>query len=257
MASAVFQPFESPLVGATLVRRYKRFLADIRLDTGEEIIAHCPNSGSMLGLDAAGTACLVRHVPDPKRKLKWTWELVRAGNTWVGINTMRPNRVVEWALAEGHVDGITPGLSARREVRYGREGRSRVDLVLDHGDGLHYIEVKNTTLASHDIGKRPGTALFPDAVTARGAKHMDDLVHAVEQGHRASVVFFVNRADCHSFDVARDIDPTYARALDAAVDTGVHVVPLAAEVTPQGWRIRGQLPSPWQATPGTKPLARA
>lgn len=240
-----FQPFESPLVAGRLVRRYKRFLADIRLDSGETILAHCPNSGSMLGLAEPGNPCMVRHVPDPKRKLAWTWELVNPGTTWVGINTMRPNRVVEWAIREGLIPGLDGASSVRREVPYGREGRSRVDLVVDRGAATHFVEVKNTTLASHDTGGPPGVALFPDAVTARGAKHMDDLAHAVEQGHEAAVVFLVNRADCQSFDVAASIDPAYARALETAAASGVRVIPLGVAVTEQGWTIRGILPSTW------------
>ncbi len=241
---ARFQPFESTLKAGTLVRRYKRFLADIQLDSGEEVVAHCPNSGSMLGLAEPGFRCQVRHVPDPKRKLKWTWELVSPGDTWVGINTARPNQIVEWAALQGLVPGLDATAGLQREVRYGPEGRSRVDLVLGR-DNLHFVEVKNTTLASHDVGAAEGTALFPDAVTARGAKHMDDLVHAVQQGHQASVVFLVNRADCDTFDVARDIDPTYAAALERAAEAGVGVIPLGMAASPDGWTVRGVLPSPW------------
>lgn len=232
-----FDPFESPLHQGTLVRRYKRFLADITLDDGTAITAHCPNSGSMLGMREPGSPVYVRHVPDPKRRLQWTWELVcpDGGRTWVGCNTHRPNQVVEWAIREGLVPGLSAAHGLRREVPYGH--RSRIDLLLGDGErGLTYVEVKNTTLA------RQGVALFPDAVTQRGAKHMDGLVAMRAEGHDAAVVFLVNRADCDRFGVARDIDPVYAEAFDRAAAAGVRVVPLGVAVGPDGWTVRGVLP---------------
>ncbi|MGB0653134.1 MAG: DNA/RNA nuclease SfsA [Thermoplasmatota archaeon] len=239
MSDHRFNPFEAPLQPASLLRRYKRFLADLELEDGTQILAHCPNSGSMLGMKEPGSPCYVRPVDDPKRKLKWTWELVSPdqGATWVGMNTQRPNQVVEWAIQEGLIPGLSAEAGLRREVKYGREGRSRIDLLLGNKEaGLTYVEVKNTTLAED------GLARFPDAVTARGAKHMDELVHVVEEGHRAAVVFFVNRADCDRFDVARDIDSAYGEAFDRAVAAGVQIVPLGMKVGPQGWRVRERLP---------------
>lgn len=324
---AWFDPFESPLLEGRLVRRYKRFLADIELEGGRAVTAHCPNSGSMLGLRGPGSPVMVRHVPDPKRKLRWTWELVSpdAGRTWVGINTMRPNQVVEHLVAAGAVPGLDPSAGLRREVRYGVG--SRIDLLLGdptEGPGrATYVEVKNTTLAYRtpiaDIGgpdvpegdrgegdaasgragamadasvggrseetpaancrktsaakgggappsrvatgPGPHTAVFPDAVTTRGAKHMRELAAMVAEGHDAAVVFFVNRADCDRFDVADDIDPAYGAALRNAVEAGVRVVPLGMEVTRAGWRLRGVLPAtrPWlaKAVAGTVPSAGA
>lgn len=245
-----FDPFEAPLRAGRLVRRYKRFLADIVLDDGRQVTAHCPNSGSMLGLKAPASPCRVRPVDDPKRKLKWTWELVSPddGGTWVGINTQRPNDAVEWAVREGLVPGLAADAGLRREVRYGTN--SRIDLLLgSEGAGRTYVEVKNTTLAAHDPGvaaaepgRPPGTALFPDAVTARGAKHMDELAAMRADGHDAAVVFFVNRADCDRFAVARALDPAYGEAFDRARDAGVRMVPLGMDVGPDGWRVRGVLP---------------
>ncbi len=229
-------PFDHPLHAGTLVKRYKRFLADIRLDDGTDVTAHCPNSGSMLGMKETGSKVMLRHVPDPKRKLKWTWELVQPpGESWVGCNTMRPNPVVEALIAAGKVPGLSAQHGMRREVKYGTN--SRIDLLLgDDETGLTYVEIKNTTLA------RDGVALFPDAVTARGAKHMDELATVRRAGHDAVVVFFVNRSDCDRFDVARDIDPAYGDAFDRAMDAGVRALPLGMDVSPEGWTVRGELP---------------
>lgn len=232
-----FHPFESELVSGTLVKRYKRFLADITLTDGTEVTAHCPNSGSMLGMREPGSEVMVRHVDDPKRKLQWTWELVKPvdADCWVGCNTHRPNQVVEWAIASGQVSGLSADQGLRREVKYGTN--SRIDLLLGNEEhGLTYVEVKNTTLADGEL------ALFPDAVTARGAKHMDELAAMVNEGHRAVVVFLVNRADTHRFDVARHIDPAYGDAFDRALDAGVEALPLGMDVDPHGWTVRGILP---------------
>ncbi len=221
-----------------LIKRYKRFLADIELADGTQITAHCPNSGSMLGMKEPGSDVMVLHVPDPKRKLKWTWEMIDVAGAWVGMNTMRPNQIVEWAIREGCVPGLDPAQGLRREVRYG--SNSRIDLLL----GDHHVEVKNTTLA-HGPGAEylpPGLAVFPDAVTARGAKHMDELARVADDGKPATVVFCVNRADCDRFSVARDIDPAYGEAFDRAVDAGVRMVPLGVAPSPQGWTVRGVLP---------------
>lgn len=233
-------PFRGALVPATLVRRRKRFLADMLLPDGALATAHCANSGSMLGLAEPGMECLLRHAPGPARVLHWTWELVRPrpGGCWVGVDTSRPNQVVGELLREGQVPGLRKG-PVRREVRYGREG-SRVDFVL--GDpagppsGLTFVEVKNTTM------ERDGVALFPDAVTDRGAKHMRELAAMARRGHDAAVLFFVNRADCHAFAVARDVDPAYGRAFDRAVRAGVQPIPLGMDVSPEGWAVRGVLP---------------
>lgn len=232
-----FDPFESPLEHGQLVKRYKRFLADITLDDGTDVTVHCPNSGSMRGMREPGSEVLVRHVPDPARKLKWTWELVKPLDTdcWVGCNTQRPNQVVEWAITQGHVPGLSADDGLRREVKYGIN--SRIDLLLgDAESGLTYVEVKNTTLARGDL------ALFPDAVTARGTKHMDELAAMVEAGHRAVVLFFVNRADTDRFNVARDIDPAYGDAFDRALGADVEAIPLGMDVGPNGWTVRGVLP---------------
>lgn len=237
--SDTYCPYPYPLRRGTLVQRYKRFLADIVLDDGTAVTAHCPNSGSMLGMKEPGSAVTVLHVPDPKRKLKWTWEHVRVGSTWVGVNTMRPNALVRWAIESGQVPGLSADAGLRTEVKYGTN--SRVDLLLGVN---HYVEVKNATLAqgpgAMDLPDRQ--VLFPDAVTSRGAKHMAELAAVVRDGGRATTVFVVNRSDVNAFAVARDIDPAYAQAFDDAVEAGVQMMALGFEVSPEGWRLRGQLP---------------
>lgn len=247
--AVVYCPFEAPLQAGTLRRRYKRFLADVTLDGGEAVTAHCPNSGSMLGMNEPGSAVALRHVPDPRRKLQWTWELVRPAGlgTWVGCNTQRPNQVVRWAIEQGLVPGLTAAAGLRPEQKYGRN--SRIDLLLGSEEaGLTYVEVKNTTLAyrhgTTDPAAEPGThtPAFPDAVTARGAKHMDELAAMADAGHDAAVVFLVNRGDCDRFTVARGIDAAYGAAYDRALDAGVRMVPLGVDVGPDGWRVRGVLP---------------
>ncbi len=233
-----FCPFDRPLVAGTLVQRYKRFLADIELADGTLITAHCPNSGSMLGMKEPGSQVRVLHVPDPKRKLKWTWEMIQVADTWVGLNTMRPNHIVEWAIQHGLIPGLSAEAGLRREVKYGTN--SRIDLLL----GDHHVEVKNTTLARGPGAEHlpAGLAVFPDAVTSRGAKHMDELARVVDDGHEATVVFLVNRGDCDRFGVADDIDPTYGAAFERARDAGVNMVPLGVDVSPAGWHVRGVLP---------------
>ncbi len=231
MAEGVFDPFEGPLVDGVLVRRYKRFLADVHLDDGRQVTVHCPNPGSMLGMAEAGMEVAVRHVDDPRRKLAWTWELVRPApdSGWVGVNTMRANAIAEWAIGQGAVPGVEG--TVRREVPV---GASRLDMVV--GEPPAYVEVKNTTLA------RDGLALFPDSVTARGRRHMEELAGIAESGGEAGVLFLVNRGDCDAFAVAEDIDPHYAAALHAARDAGVQAWPLAVHPSPEGWRLGDLLP---------------
>lgn len=224
-------PFGTPLLGGRLVRRYKRFLADIALDDGTPVTAHCPNSGSMTGMAEPGSRVMLSRSDRPTRKLAWTWELVEPpGGPWVGCNTMRPNHVVAWAIEQGLVPGIDSEEPLRREVRYG--SNSRIDLLV----GDHHVEVKNTTLAAGRVAR------FPDAVTARGTKHMDELAHIARSGRPATVVFFVNRADCDRFAVAQEIDPVYAKSFAAARDAGVRMLPLGMDVSPDGWSVRGPLP---------------
>jgi sugar fermentation stimulation protein A len=218
--------FPSPLIRGTLVKRYKRFLADITLETGEEITAHVANSGSMMGLKEAGMEVWLSQSDNPKRKLKYSWELVRDGDGLVGINTMHPNKLVAEAIKDGKIAELTGYSGLRQEVKYGKN--SRIDILLtDEARPDCYVEVKNVTL------RRDGRAEFPDAVTARGTKHLGELSDMVAAGSRAVMVYLIQREDCTVFSVASDIDPAYAAALTDAVKNGVEVICYACRLSPQ------------------------
>ncbi|KZK77558.1 Sugar fermentation stimulation protein A [Pseudovibrio sp. Ad46] len=210
--------FDVPLVTGRLIKRYKRFLADVTLDDGgAEITAHCANSGSMMGLKDPGIKVWLTPNDDPKRKLKYSWEMLEIDGAMVGINTSRPNGLVEEAIEAGRIPELVGYEKLRREVKYGKN--SRIDILLEgEGDKRTYVEVKNVTLAREN-----GVAEFPDAVTARGAKHLDELADMVREGHRSAMVFLIQRDDCDALVLARDIDPKYGEAFDAAIKAGVEV----------------------------------
>ncbi|MFS8182304.1 DNA/RNA nuclease SfsA [Pseudovibrio denitrificans] len=218
--------FDVPLVTGRLIKRYKRFLADVTLDEGgAEITAHCANSGSMMGLKEPGIKVWLTPNDDPKRKLKYSWEMLEIDGAMVGINTSRPNGLVEEAIEAGRIPELTGYDKLRREVKYGKN--SRIDILLEgEGDKRTYVEVKNVTLARED-----GVAEFPDAVTARGAKHLDELADMVREGHRAAMVFLIQRDDCDALVLARDIDRKYGEAFDAAVKAGVEVYAIGCRLT--------------------------
>lgn len=221
--------FATPLIPATLVRRYKRFLADAVLDDGREVTAHCPNPGAMLGLNAPGTRIWLEPNDDPRKKLKFGWRLSDLPDGHMaGIDTGVPNRVVGEALRSKIVPTLEAYEGVRAEVKYG--AASRVDFLLTEA-GLPdaYVEVKNVTL------RRAGDlAEFPDCVTARGAKHLVELSAMVAQGHRAVMVYLVQRTDCARLAMAADLDPAYAAAFDAARGAGVEVVCLSTRITTEG-----------------------
>lgn len=209
--------FPRPLVQGRLLRRYKRFLADVALACGRHVTVHCPNPGSMLGLDAPGSEIWLSPATSPARKLPFGWELIRVDGSLVGINTAHPNRLAEEAIRDGRIGELGCYNGLRREVAYGRN--SRIDLLLEHGDGSRcYVEVKNVHL------KRGEAAEFPDCVTERGAKHLDELVDMVRAGHRAVMLYVVQRGDCRTFKIASDIDPAYAAALERARRAGVEAI---------------------------------
>ena len=226
--------FVSTLIRATLVRRYKRFLADVVLEDGREVVAHCPNPGAMTGLAEPGMRIWLEPNDDTRKKLDFGWRLVELpGGHMAGIDTAVPNRVVAEALREGRVPGLTG--EVRAEVAYGT--RSRVDFLLTGAGRDTYVEVKNCHLRRHG-----DLAEFPDCVTLRGARHMDELARMVGAGHRAVLVFVVQRTDCARVAVAADIDPGYARAFGAARAAGVEVICLATDITTDGVRTTGTLP---------------
>ena len=230
--------FDSPLIPGTLVARYKRFFADVRLDNGAVVTAHCPNTGSMLGCNAPGARVWLSESDNPKRKLGYTWELVEAHpGVLVGIHTGRANRLVEEAIQGGVIGELSRYAQLRREVKFGRES-SRIDLCLS-GPGLPdcYVEVKNVTAAVGD-----GVAIFPDAVSTRGAKHLRELMYMAESGHRAVLLFCVQRADVAEVRPADAIDPDYGATLRQALSAGVEAMAYRSAVTPTGLSIRDRIP---------------
>lgn len=231
--------FRAPLVKGKLLKRYKRFLADVDLD-GEIITAHCANPGSMLGLAEPGSTVWLSKSDNPKRKLPYSWELVEidlgAGPALVGINTGHPNALVADAIASGRIGELAGYDSMRREVRYGTN--SRIDILLEKTpSNCCYVEIKNVHLM-----RSPGLAEFPDSVTARGAKHLRELTGVVAEGHRAVMLYLVQRDDAQELALARDIDPAYGEAFDAAVAAGVEVTAYRCTVARDGIDVDCKIP---------------
>jgi sugar fermentation stimulation protein A len=230
--------FPAPLTEGRLLRRYKRFLADIELADGSVVTAHCANPGAMLGLTAPGAPVLLSASTNPARKLAWSWEMVEAdlpgGPQWVGINTLRPNRLVAEAFHEGRLPPLARATALRPEVRYARA--SRVDFLAQDPDGPVHVEVKNCHMM-----RRPGLAEFPDCVAARSARHMDDLADVVRGGGRAMAIVVVQmRAE--RFDVAGDIDPAFAAAFRRARAAGVETRAYACTLSPEEVTISHEIP---------------
>lgn len=227
---------QGEMVSGTLVKRYKRFLSDHRLSDGSVITASCPNTGAMLGLTTPESATFLVHSPSPTRKYDYRWEMIEDEGSWVGINTGRPNALVEEGITGGIIQELQGYASIRREVKYGTN--SRIDLLLEQeGQPTTYVEVKNCHL------RRDGRlAEFPDSVTTRGAKHLDELSEMVRQGHRAVMVFCVQRSDCDTFTVAGDIDPGYAEAFSRARDAGVEAIAYVCHVSTQEIKLTHSIP---------------
>jgi sugar fermentation stimulation protein A len=217
--------FSSRLIRGTLIQRYKRFLADVRLANGEIVTAHCTNTGSMMGCKEPGSAVYISRSDNMNRKLPYTWELIRVNRTWVGINTMHPNRLVAESIERGIISELSGYDTLRREV-VTRPG-TRLDLCLESTRRACYVEVKNVTLELN------GTAAFPDAVSERGTKHLKELMRLKRKGHRAAVVFVIQREDCKTFRPADEIDPEYGYWLRRAIKAGVEALPYRAKVTPK------------------------
>jgi len=222
------------LYRGVLIKRYKRFLADVQLEDGRTVTAHCPNSGSMKGCALPGSPIWLSLSDNKKRKLAYTWELVEADGCLAGINTALPNLLVREAIENGTVSQLAGYETIRPEVPYGEN--SRIDLLLDGPAGRCFVEVKNVTLAEGD------RALFPDAVTLRGQKHLRELMRVVSEGGRGVIFFTVLRGDARSMSPADLIDPEYGRLLRESCRHGVEALAYQALVTPAEIRLIEQLP---------------
>jgi len=225
--------FQKELVHGTLVKRYKRFLADVILDNGDEITAHCTNSGSMKSCLENGAEVYLSPVNDPKRKTKFTWEMIKINGNWVGINTGNPNKLAFEAISNGEIPGLDNYTTVRREVKF---NDSRFDVFAENESEKCFVEVKNVTLKEGEY------ALFPDAVTTRGQKDLKTLVEVKKQGMRAVMLYIVQRSDVEIFAPAAKIDPDYANALKEAVSQGVEVIVMQAKVSPEKIELVKKLP---------------
>ena len=213
--------FSAPLIKATFIKRYKRFFADALLEDGTQITAHCPNPGSMKGLQEEGQPCYLSLSDNPKRKLKYTLEYVQRPKSLVGVNTSLTNKLVHEALENGLLNRHFSIKTIKPEQKYGTQN-SRIDFLLeessDKSSGRTFLEVKNVTLKDGDL------AAFPDSVTARGTKHLEELIEQKKQGDRAVMLYAVNRSDCTQLKMAEDIDPTYTKTFKKALAAGVEAL---------------------------------
>lgn len=227
-----------PLKSGILLKRYKRFLADIQLDTGEEITAHCANTGPMIGVCEVGSRVQVSQSDNPKRKLAYTWEMIELGETqkvWVGINTGLPNKIVKIALENNLILELAGQYNTvKSEVKFGQDQKSRIDFVLTGNENQKpiYLEVKNTTLTEDNI------ALFPDTETTRGQKHLRELI-AIAHNVIPVMLYFINRSDCKLFTPGRKFDPKYGKLFDKAREKGVKILPCRFDVSPEGVKYLG------------------
>ena len=223
------------LIRGTLVRRYKRFLADVVLEDGRTVTAHCPNTGSMKGCSEPGRTVYLSKSNNPSRKLAYTWELIQMTSSLVGVNTGVPNQLVYQALSAGTVPELSGFESVRKEVTVAKG--SRIDIVMEDRDGRQcFVEVKNCTLV------KDGVALFPDAVTGRGLRHLSELARLVADGHRCAMFYLIQRTDAASFAPAAAIDPDYSRGLAAAAAAGVEVVAYDVRIDLAGVALNAGLP---------------
>jgi sugar fermentation stimulation protein A len=223
------------LIRGTLVKRYKRFLAEIKLENGDTITAHCPNSGRMTSCSEPGRPVYVSANDSPRRKLKYTWEIIDMPDSLVGVNTQIPNRLVYSTLKAGVIKGFDGYCTIRQEVRAGLH--TRFDLMLSDASGKNcYVEIKNSTLVENSI------ALFPDAVTSRGKNHLVELQKLVKAGHRCIMFFLVQRMDAKHFRPADHVDPAYGRELRSAVKNGVEMVAYDVHIDLETISLRNMLP---------------
>lgn len=226
--------FTTPLTEGVLIKRYKRFLADIRLQDGSIITAHCPNTGTMLGCSTPGSAVYLTKSNNPTRKYPYTLEMTQVGTTWVGVNTGRTNKLVVEALLKGQIAEFANIDAVKTEVK--TSCHTRLDIQIIKGTESTFIEVKNCSLAIN------GCAMFPDAVTSRGTKHLHELIRLVEEGFKSTIFFLVQRMDADRFSPANDIDPNYGKTLRLAIASGVQVLVYQAQVSPEGIHVVHALP---------------
>jgi len=223
------------LVRGILVKRYKRFLADVRLDSGKIVTAHCPNTGSMTGCSESGQPVYLSRHDNPRRKLKYTWELIEMPTSLVGVNTLVPNRLVFLAAAAGLISELAGYETVEREVKVG--SNSRLDLRLSNGEKDRcYVEIKNCTLVDN------GVARFPDAVTTRGLKHLAELERLVDFGCRCVMFFFIQRMDARVFEPADQVDPDYGKGLRRAVKRGVEILVYDVSIDIAGIQLNRNIP---------------
>jgi sugar fermentation stimulation protein A len=236
--------FSSELIPGTILKRYKRFLADVEIDTpkGKEIVvSHVANTGSMTSCWAPGWKVLLSYHDNPNRKLKYSLEMTSNGETWIGVNTSLPNKLAHQCFLDGKIKELSSYQWAKPEVKY---GQSRIDLLLYNGEEKKfkeatekcYVEVKNVTLRE---GKK---ALFPDAVSTRGQKHLTELIKVKDEGHEAAMLFIIQREDVTSFSPADDIDPEYGRLLRLAKDKGVKILAYGCKLTPEDISLHKKIP---------------
>lgn len=216
--------FEEKLVHGRLIKRYKRFLADVELDNGAVVTAHCTNSGSMKTALQEGAEVYLSPVNDPRRKTKYTWEMIRINDHWVGINTNNPNILAYEMISRGEIKGLDQYTNVKREVKY---ADSRFDIFAENDTEKCFVEVKNVTMKQGDFG------VFPDAVTSRGKKHLETLIRVKEEGIRAVMLYVIQRMDVSKFKAACDIDKAYSETLEFAAGKGVEIIPVQVKVTPE------------------------
>lgn len=222
------------LIGGTLIKRYKRFMADVRLKNGHVVTAHCPNSGSMLECSEPGSPVYLSRHDSSTRRLKYTWEMIRMPSSLVGVNTMVPNRLVRLSIESGKIKELTGFDSVRSEVRYGEN--SRIDLLLERGDSRCFVEIKNCTLVTEEI------AYFPDAPTTRGLKHLVELQKQIALKNRCVMFYLIQRMDAKLFRPADHIDPAYGKELRRAVNNGVEMLAYDAQLDLYGIRLNKTIP---------------
>lgn len=231
--------FDNQLIKGKLIKRYKRFLADVELEDGSVVVAHCTNSGSMKSCIEEGATVYLSPATDPKRKTRFTWEMIFMNGNWIGINTMIPNKLAFDAIKNGEIEKLKGYTLVKREVTF---GDSRFDIYAEKDPPVGeqcvekcFVEVKNVTM------KVGNYALFPDAITTRGRKHLETLIEVKKSGIRAVMLYVIQRMDVEVFGPAEDIDPEYAKSLRKAIKNGVEVIAVQAKVSPEGIDINKEL----------------